>query len=359
MAVIAASAQEYADERGLLTALGRRRSALAARINGIMRRSNRKSSEKNADGKTFNPNRKGYYQYQLDDNNQVYDTYTYYDQNPSNPTETETDAQRAGNDDNFYGYAHDQTNNEHGQYTTGEYISADDNRRPFSGLLSRITNLFGRRQVNIDETRSAELTNLINEQIAIDDHIRYIQSTMQGRGNIDDELSPLQLSRSRIGEIVKPIGRQSTGIFIPLSYLLSQENKNQISSNFNPIYETPKPPGWVVKPIQQVFLPNGLPSSAFKPTGPILVKNIQTPPILDTEIIDVSRPDDESLLLSLKTKLDSIENQIDFIKTHTDPTAGNHPQLLFDLEVQAHDLRNKIKRIEYTLENKISHNFTK
>lgn len=362
VAVVAVAAQDYADERGLLTALSKRRSALASRINGIMRRSYRKS-EKSTDGKTLNLNRRGYYQYQLDDDSQVLDSYTYYDQPPSNPTGTETDALRDGND--FYGYAHEQSEHDQDQYTTGEYIQTEDTRRPFSGLLNRLTNLFGRRQVNIGDTRSAELTNLINEQIAIDDHIKYIQSTIQGRGrgNNEDDLSPLQLSRSRIGETIKPTGRQASGIFIPLSYLLSQENQNQISSTLKPSYETQRP-GWVVKPIQQVFLPtNGLPTSTYSSSSPVYVKNLQTSPtiqgVINQEIIDVSRPDDESIVISLKTKLESIEDQIDFIKTHTDPTVGNRPHVLFDLEVQAHDLRNKIKRIEYTLEHKISHNFKK
>lgn len=385
MAVVATiAAEEYDDQRGLISALKKRRSALVARINGIMRRSTRKSAEKNAEGKTLLPNNnKGYYQYQLDDNHQVLDTYTYYDdEKPGKPgTETNTntekkDEQRDNADydenhgqqqtDNFY-----QTNQPQNNYVAGEYVN--EIRRPLSSFINRITSFFGGTQLNMDETRSVQLTNLINEQIDIDNHIRYIQSTGQGRDvNAEESFLPLQLSRSKIGEHYQQPSA-GPGVFIPVSYVPTNEHKNKYEhydhhpNTYTPIYETSKPQGWVVKPVQpvrQVYYPSDgyyTYQPTYKPSYPIYYKpKDPTQPQEDHELewSDVPRPDEEDAVKnqsdSLKEKLESIENQIEYIKVHTDPTAGNRPYILYDLQVQAQELRNRIKRIEYALATKTS-----
>ncbi|KAL5276336.1 hypothetical protein ACFFRR_001902 [Megaselia abdita] len=398
VAVVVASAQDHDDQRGLLSALNKRRAALAARISGIMRRSVRKS-EKDADGKTFSQdsNNRGYYQYQLDDNTHVYDSYTFYDEeNPEKQTTTEqaqssdtNDAQRDDSESDYdenYEYISNQQQETYQpenyyqsynqeQYTTGEYISNSDsgNRRPLSSLISRLTSLFGRRQFNIDETRSVELTNLINEQIDIDNHIKYIQSTGQGRSNnqnVESTFNPLDLSRSKIGENVQ--GRQAgeAGVFIPLTYGRPQGNKHHYNNynNYYPYYPSSKPIQ-VISPVPTYYPTHGFykPSRPSYPSYPIYFKPKElegtlTPQgvfpapqqVHDEEWTDVPSPVDQDVTASLKEKLESIENQIEYIKTHTDATAGSRPHILFDLGVQQQELRNKIRRIEYALENKVS-----
>lgn len=76
-------------------------------------------------------------------------------------------------------------------------------QRPISSLVNRLTSLFGRREVNIDATRSLEITNLINEQIAIDEEIRRLESSVQGKASSQ----PLYLYRNNLGEYAQ--GRQA------------------------------------------------------------------------------------------------------------------------------------------------------
>jgi len=427
--IAVAAQQQHDDQRGLLSALNKRRAALAARISGIMRRSSReKNAEKDADGKTFNQdsdNNRGYYQYQLDGNTQVYDSFTYYDdenpekQTPEGTDNVKNDALRDDGEGDEYDESYEaiqQTQQstyepsnyyqQNSQYTQGEYISNDSgdrNRRPFSSLLSRLTSLFGGRQFNIDAAKSIELTNLINEQIDIDNHVKYIQSTGQGRSNnVDESYSPLHLSRSKIGEgqstgrqaqstgrhaqstgrQAQSTGRQAggAGVFIPITYGPSKGHNNHYYNNYNPYYQTSKPQGWVVKPVQHVYYPS---NGYYKPSYPIYFK----PKDLEGTIVphqvnfephqgtflphqetfgpqlqstndeywtEAQRTQESDLSSSLKEKLESIENQVEYIKTHTDATAGNRPQILFDLGIQGHELKNKIKRIEYAVENNIS-----